>query len=54
MDHFPGNVYINTTASAVSDLLAFATGGMIFLCVGLKITLNLSFVIAICGGIAIV
>jgi|LauGreDrversion4_2_1035121.scaffolds.fasta_scaffold853711_1 hypothetical protein len=54
LQFFPGNIYVNTTASACSDILAFATGGYIFTKIGLKLTLNLSFVIAIIGGLAIV
>ena len=54
LQFFPGDVFVNTTASATSDILAFATGGFIFIYIGLKLTLNLSFLIAIIGGVAIV
>lgn len=54
LQYFPGNVYINTTASSISDILAFTTGGIVFAYIGLKLTLNLSFLVAIGGGIAIV
>lgn len=54
LQFFPGNVYINTTASATSDIIAFAVSGVIYECVGLKVTFMMSFLVAIIGGVAIV
>ena len=53
MQYFPGNVFVNTAAGAVSDILAFATGGILLGFISFERTLKLSFFIGICGGLAI-
>jgi len=53
MQYFPGNVFVNTAAGAVSDILAFTTGGILLSYISFETTLKSSFFIGICGGLAI-
>lgn len=54
LKYFPGNIFINTTASAVSDVLAFTASGVVVQKLGIKWTLFGSFVMGLVGGLAIV
>ena len=53
MKYVPGNLYVNTTVSTVSELSAYATSGVIYSYVGGNKTFMVSFLIAALGGLLI-
>lgn len=53
MQYIPGNLYINTTVSTVSELLAYATSGIIYNYLGGNKAFVISFLIAALGGLLI-
>lgn len=53
IQYFPGNVFVNTAAGAISDILAFITSGILVSYLSFNKTLGLSFFIGIVGGFSI-
>lgn len=53
LKYIPGNVFLNTFVSALSELPAIILGGIMYQKVGLKITLVTCFSIAIVGSISL-
>lgn len=53
IQYFPGNVFVNNTASCTSDILAFCTAGFLMSYISFEKSLVASYFIAILGGLAI-
>lgn len=53
MKYFPGNVFFNSAASAVSEVAACAIAGILYKFLGVRLSYQASFGIACLGGIGI-
>jgi len=50
MKYVPGNIYVNTTASALSENLAYVVSGILLNKIGIKLCYVCPLIIAIVGG----
>ena len=53
MKYIPGDIYVNTTASSVSELIATVISGLIYNLFGAKTAFFLSFALSALGGFLI-
>ena len=53
MKYVPGNIYVNTTVSTVSELLGYGLSGIAILSFGGKASFTISFLISAVGGFLI-
>ena len=54
LKYFPGNIYVNSIMSVLSELIAYAVGGVMFDKLGVKLGFIVAFGIAFAGGLGIV
>lgn len=54
LKYFPGNVYINSAVSALSEVAAIMLSGLLYEKLGVKKSFILSYGIAVIGGIGII
>ena len=50
MKYVPGNIYVNTTASALSENVAYVVSGLLLNKIGIKLCYVCALIIAIVGG----
>lgn len=50
MKYVPGNIFVNTTASALSENLAYVVSGLLLNVIGIKLCYIVSLIIASIGG----
>jgi hypothetical protein len=53
LKYFPGNVYFNSAASALSEVAACALAGVFYKTLGVKKAYVISFAIGVVGGVGI-
>lgn len=54
LKYLDGNIYLNTTASTLSDIAAYICGGIIYKYLKVRATFGLGFLIGLIGGLLIV
>lgn len=54
LKYVPGNIYVNTTASTLAEIVAMVTSGLLFKFFGTKAAFALSYGIAALGGLLLV
>lgn len=53
MKYIPGNLYINTSVSTISELTAYFVSGVVYTYIGTKKSFILSYILAAAGGFLI-
>ena len=54
LKYIRGDIYVNSMISSLSECLAYIFAGVLYMKIGMKNTLCLSFIIAFCGMISLI